>query len=473
MSKIKFGTDGWRAIIADEFTFENVRCIAFAIAKYIKDKKLSSCGIVIGYDTRFLSEKFAHSAGEVLSENSIPVFLTQRDTPTPVVAFSVISKKTAGAIMFTASHNPPEWGGLKFIPEYGGPALPDITEEIERNIADCGLRIRGTRAKLGSCGLKTKKITTFDPRENYFKKLKSLINFSAIKRANLKIAYDPMYGTGRDYLDKILKDYCKTEVIHNYLNPLFGGRLPDPSEKNLVELKQKVLKENLDIGVSTDGDADRFGIIDKNGDYFTPNQIITLLFYHLVKNRGYRVGKVARTVATTSALDKLARKYNIEVIETPVGFKYIGEVMRKTPTIIGGEESGGLSILGHIPEKDGILACLLVLEMISTEKKSIKNIYHEVQKIIGPLWNNRIDIYISSEKKLKVLKRLRENPLRKIAGEKVMQVVNTDGFKFYLADESWILVRPSGTEPLIRVYSEATSQNKIKKLEEEIKIILR
>lgn len=465
MSKIKFGTDGWRAIIADEFTFSNVEIITRGIAKYLKDKnKLRP--VVVGYDTRFLADKFARFCAETLSFQGIEVFLTNRDTPTPVVAFSVIKKKSGGAIMFTASHNPPEYCGLKFIPEYGGPALPEATEEIERNI----LAVSGER--LAVSGERLAKIKIFDPQPEYFKKLKSLINFSAIKKANLKIAYDPMYGTGRDYLDKILKDYCKTEVIHNYLNPLFGGRLPDPSEKNLVELKQKVLKENLDIGVSTDGDADRFGIIDKNGDYFTPNQIITLLFYHLVKNRNYQ-GKVARTVATTSALDKLARKYNIEVIETQVGFKYIGEVMRKTPVIIGGEESGGLSILGHIPEKDGILACLLVLEMISAEKKSVKNIYHEVQKIIGPLWNNRIDIHISSEKKLKVLKRLHDTPPRKIAGEKVIQVVNMDGFKFLLADESWILVRPSGTEPLIRVYSEATSKNKIKKLEEEIKIILR
>lgn len=459
---IKFGTDGWRAVIAEEFTFSNLQKIIFAIAKFIIDEKLENRGVVIGYDSRFLSEKFALFSAKILSYFNIPSYLTERDTPTPVVANYILEKKTAGGIMITASHNPPEYQGVKFIPEYAGPALPDITSKIEENLKN----IQDLEWK------ENNKIIEFvKPEESYFRQLKKVINFEEIRKARIKIVYDAMFSTGRDYLDKILREEgCVIEVLHNYRNPLFGGRLPDPQETNLVELKKYLIENKYNLGVATDGDADRFGIIDEKGCYFNANKIISLLYKYLLQKEK---GPAARTVATTHLIDRIANLHQEDIIETPVGFKYIGEAIRNKGVIIGGEESGGLSIKGHIPEKDGILACLLVCEMVSSYKKPLSLIYEELQREVGNLINKRIDIHIEEEKKRAILLSLEEKPPEEFSGLKIEKIITLDGFKGILQDGSWFLIRASGTEPLIRVYLEAEDEEKLKKMEEEIKNMIK
>lgn len=455
---IKFGTDGWRAIIAEDFTFSNFKKIIFAIAKFIEKKNLKERGIVIGYDSRFLSEKFGFVAAEIFSSCGIYSYITERDTPTPVVANYILEKKTAGAVMITASHNPPEYQGVKFIPEYAGPALPDITSEIEKNLKEIEILEYKSNEKL---------IEFVNPEESYFRQLKKIINFEIIKKSRTKILYDAMFATGRGYLDKILREEgCKVEVLHNWRDPLFGGKLPDPQEKNLSDLKKYLIENKFDLGVATDGDADRFGIIDEKGNYFNANKIISLLYKYLLDNK--EKGPAARTVATTHLIDRIASIYNENVIETPVGFKYIGEALREKGVIIGGEESGGLSLKGHIPEKDGILASLLVCEMVSSYKKPLSSIYEDLTSLAGNLLNKRIDVHIEEERKREIFEKLSQEPPAEISGIKIEKIITVDGFKGVLSDGSWFLIRASGTEPLIRIYMESESEEKLKKMEEDL-----
>jgi alpha-D-glucose phosphate-specific phosphoglucomutase len=458
---IKFGTDGYRAIIADKFTFSNFKKIIFGIAKFLEEKQLKERKIVIGYDSRFLSEKFALLAGEIFSSFGIHSYITERDTPTPVVANFIRDKKLAGGVMITASHNPPEYQGVKFIPEYAGPALPDITSEIEENIKNLGdLEYR-----------KNEKLIEFvNPQESYFRQLKKVIDFEKIKKARIKVVYDPMFATGREYLDKILREEgIIVEVFHNFRDPLFGGKLPDPQEKNLSEIREYLIENKFDLGLATDGDADRFGILDGEGNYFNANKIISLLYKYLLEKEK---GPAARTVATTHLIDRIANSAGEEVIETPVGFKYIGEVLRNRGVIIGGEESGGLSVKKHIPEKDGILACLLVCEMVSFYQMPLSLIYKNLVSEVGELFNKRIDIHIGEEKKKEILENLSKNPPENFSGFKIEKTITVDGFKAILSNGNWFLIRASGTEPLIRVYLEADSRENLEKMEEEIKNIL-
>ncbi len=467
MVKIKFGTSGWRAIISEDFTFTNVRLVVQAIADYIKTEnkkqKIKNRSIVIGYDTRFLSKEFAREAAIVLSSNKIRVFLCDRDTPTPAIAYQIIRKRCAGGINFTASHNPPHYNGIKFSSQIGGPATPGITKSIEGNIEKLQ-----KRKKPQAYMLNEKLITLFDPRPAYLKQVESIVDLKAIKGAKLKIACDCLYGTSRNYLDYILKEQsCKQIVLHDYLNPYFGGRRPEPAAENIKELISIVKKKKFDLGLATDGDADRFGIIDSDGTYITPNQVITLLFYHLLKNRKYRsTGFAARTVATTHMIDIIAKAHGIKVVETPVGFKYFVESILSGNCIIAGEESGGLSLSGHVPEKDGILACLLVAEMVAKEKMTIAKILNSIYKQYGRLYSHRIDIDLPNEKKLLLMKRLVSGAVKKIGTLKVVKQDTQDGCRFFLEDGSWVLFRPSGTEPIVRAYFESRSSKMLKSIEQ-------
>lgn len=472
MAKIKFGTDGWRAIMAREFTFDNVKIVTQAIARYVLAHGMAERGVVIGYDNRFLSEHFAGAVGEVLTGNGIPVFITNRATPTPVTAFEVKRRGAAGAVMLTASHNPPEYNGIKFIPEYAGPALPYITDELEKYVNE--LAETGAYKDLDLAKGKEKGLVQYiDPFEDYVAHLKNVVDMDSIRRAGLKVVVDPMFGAGIAYLDRILADAgCQVEVIHGYRDALFGGSMPEPSDKVLTELKDRVVAGGALLGLAMDGDADRFGIIDRDGQYINANQVLYLIYWHLIKNRGIK-GPVARSVATTHMLDKIAAGYGLEVDETPVGFKYIGESMMKKGSILGGEESGGLSITGHIPEKDGILATALIAELVATEHKSLREILTDLDREYGGLLSERLDIHCSQETKERVLVELKELVPPEIGGSKVEKVNAVDGKKFVLADGSWVLIRASGTEPLFRIYVETDSAEKLRRIQQSMREILK
>ncbi|RKY35690.1 MAG: phosphoglucomutase/phosphomannomutase family protein [Candidatus Omnitrophota bacterium] len=463
--KITFGTSGWRAVIADGFTFDNVGLVTQAIADYVKIESKTP-EIIIGYDTRFLSKEFAESSAWVLSANKIKVLLCNRDTPTPVLAYQVINRKLSGAINFTASHNPPEYNGIKFSPAYGGPASKQVTSAIEKQIEF----LRGTGRRLEINNFKNVEsaiIKKFDPQKSYLKRIKEFIDLEKIKKAKLNIAVDCLYGTGRGYLDFILTDNCfNLKVLHNYLDPYFGGYAPEPNKMCLRELIKLVKKEKFNLGLALDGDADRFGIIDKGGIFFNANQIITLLFHYLLKTRP-KAKTVARTISTTHMIDAIALKHGIEVIETPVGFKYIGYEISKGECIIGGEESGGLSVQGHIPEKDGILACLLVAEMVAVEKKSLREILKSLYKQYGCFYSDRINSSFKEKEKKKIFLRLQKiSTQHNFLGLKIKTKNFIDGYKFIFTDNSWVMFRLSGTEPVIRCYFEAQSTKQLNYLKE-------
>lgn len=468
MSKIKFGTDGWRAIMADEFTFANVKIVAQAIANYVNNNNLTDRGIVIGFDNRFLSEKFAAAVAKVMNGNGIKVFMTTKATPTPVTAFAVKANNAGGAVMLTASHNPPEYNGMKFIPEYAGPALPYITNEIEAEVHKV---INSEEVKEISLNEGKSKglIQDIEPFQEYIQHFKELVDIDAITNSNMKIIIDPMFGAGIGYLDTILKDaQCKIEVIHGYRDPLFGGSLPEPSAKVLVELRERVINEGAHLGLAMDGDADRFGIIDRDGTYVTPNQVLYLLLNHLIRKRGWK-GTVARSVATTHMLDKIAEQYGLEIDETPVGFKYIGESMMNKGSILGGEESGGLSIKGHIPEKDGILAAALMAEIVAVNGKSLGEIMKELGQEIGMLVSERLDMHCEEQGEFQVcLGEVKVYRPDTLAGKKVVNRLEIDGLKMVLEDGSWVLIRPSGTEPLFRIYVEAVDWDTLKEIQAEV-----
>jgi len=451
---IKFGTDGWRAIISDEFTFDNVKKVAQAIACYIHNHKLSGKPIIIGYDARFLADKFAEKVAYVMENAGIDCYLCERDTPTPVVAWEVKDRGACGAVMLTASHNPPQYCGIKFIPDYAGPANEAITKEIEANLAQ----------SVNFDGKRKGKIERFEPRERYFKYIERFFDLDVVKEAKLKVVIDPMYGSGRDYLERILLRFgCVTEEIHGYRDVLFGGQNPEPEEKTLQELIAKVRELKADLGLALDGDADRFGIVDELGNFYSANQTIAMIFEYLIAEKGY-TGSVARSIATTHMIDAIAKLHNIKVKETPVGFKYIAEVMMKENVILGGEESGGLTIKGHIPEKDGLLADLLVVEMVAKRKKPLSKIWEDLKAKIGTFEDRRSKIELSEEKKNSLIGALKKSPPSMIGGIKVAEVKTLDGVKIILEDGSWFLIRPSGTEPLIRLYSESKDNGTLDKI---------
>ena len=451
-SKIKFGTDGWRGIIADDFTFTNVRKVTRAIASYLETAYTKDRPVLVAYDTRFLAEEFARTAALVLAEAGWTVKITDRDCPTPVIAYNARHLNSAGALMFTASHNPAPYCGIKYIPDYAGPATPEITDTIVANIEAAGDTLPNSSLN---------QIFTFDPKPDYMRFLYTLLDVNRIRSAQLKVKYDALYSTSRGYLDTVLSDCgCDLESFHTYRDVLFGGGMPEPKGEQLVELVEAVKKDRADLGLATDGDSDRFGIVDELGNVLTPNTVLLLLARHLIKNKG-KTGAIVRTVATTHLLDNLAAKYGLKIYETPVGFKYIGQKMRETTVLIGGEESGGLSVIGHIPEKDGILADMLVAEAIAYEGKPLSQLVEEViAEANGPLYNFRLDLDLNDAHKAAVIESFTKNPPTEVAGVTVKEVGRKDGIKLYLDEGSWVLLRPSGTEPLMRVYLETDSPEK-------------
>lgn len=466
MKKIAFGTDGWRAILADQFTMENVRIVAQAIAEYTLENCMQEQVIIVGHDTRFMSRSFAQEVVSVLCANGIHAMLVNEATPTPVLAFGVKHFAASGAIMITASHNPPEYNGLKYIPEYAGPANPQITKRLEELIGE--IQKRGNVQSISLEEASTRKLMQYIYlRPHYEAHVRRMIHFDKIRDAKLKIVVDPMYGAGIGYVSSLLHNAGLEPVsIHEEEDPQFGGILPEPNDKHLAELRGEVVKHKADLGLANDGDADRFGVVDHFGQYVPSNQVIALLTRHLVKNRGMS-GRIVRTLATTHLLDRIAEAYGLELVETPVGFKYIGTEMLAGDVLIGGEESGGCSILSHIPEKDGILINLLVAEMCAWEGKPLARILMDLHNEFGECFTRRIDLKYSGQSKM--VQNLLEHPPIEVGPYRVKRVQRTDGVKLLLEEEHWVLIRPSGTEPLLRVYCEATNQAALSKLEEAIR----
>ena len=385
---IRFGTSGWRAIIADEFTFEKVRAVTEAICRYLKDNFSEDRNIlIVGHDSRFMGEKFAEVAAEIAKAKGFKVLLCNHPTPTPTISHAIRNQKAVGGINFTASHNPPEYQGIKFSTADGAPALPEITKQIEANIENA---VTVENADGGS-------IEEFDARPAYLDDLKTKIRFDVIAEAKGKYAYDALWGTGRGYLDKVLRDLgLEVETIHDWRDVTFGGQSPEPGEEHLDELREAVKSKNLTLGVSTDGDGDRFGVIDANGEFIQPNQLVALLADYLAESRGWTEG-VARSVATSHFIDRVAENRGLKLYETPVGFKFIGELINKDEIILGGEESAGLSIKGHYPEKDGILACLLAIEAVAARGKSLTEQLEELTNEVGKLYSARIGVKLTDE----------------------------------------------------------------------------
>ncbi|HVT44288.1 MAG TPA: phosphoglucomutase/phosphomannomutase family protein [Thermoanaerobaculia bacterium] len=455
---IRFGTSGWRGIIGEDFTFEKVRIATQGIANYLKKNGLAGAGMIVGYDTRFLSEKFALEAAKILAFNGIQAYLCDRDVPTPCVAFETVRRGASGAINFTASHNPPEYNGLKFSTANGAPALPEVTEAIEREIN--ALEEKNEPIDVYE---KEELIETIDPKGRYFEELRTKVDSEIIRKSGLRIAVDSLYGTSRDYLDYfLLESDVRVKIIHNYRDPYFGGFSPECNLKNLGELRKIVAGEKFDLGLATDGDADRFGIIDERARFVSPNTIIALLALYLKRHREIP-GGLARSVATTHMIDAIADKLDVPLYETPVGFKYIGELILDDKIALGGEESAGLSIYRHLPEKDGILACLLVAEMVAATGKRIHELTQEMQQEFGTFVSKRLDMKLTPQLKETLRSKL-ANPPSEIDGLKVEGTNTVDGVKFLFKDHAWLLFRLSGTEPVARIYAEACRPNDLKNL---------
>jgi alpha-D-glucose phosphate-specific phosphoglucomutase len=459
MRRIAFGTSGWRGILCEDFIMDNVKIVTRAIADHVIARGERDHGIIVGYDTRFMGERFAREAAMVFTGAGLKTFICKRDVPTPVLAHEILRRKCAGAINFTASHNPPEYNGIKFSPAWGGPALPETTLDIERRANDmlgdtCCKKLPLEEAVHE--GL----LEEIDPQDAYLADLADKVDFATIARLGL-VAVNPLYGTGRGYLDgPLVLQNMKVKLINAHPDPYFGGYPPEPSEKYMTDFINVVKGDpSIKLGLATDGDADRFGIVDKDGSFIEPNYVIALLLDYLVRNRKM-TGGVARSVATSHLIDAVAAKHGIEVFETPVGFKYIGELISQDKIIIGGEESAGLSIKGHVPEKDGILACFLVAEMVAREGLPVKKLLERLYDQVGRFITKRENISLSPQLDEKFPRKMEASP-SSFAGSRVKEMVTIDGNKFILEDGSWLLFRKSGTEPVVRLYGEAATDERL------------
>ncbi|HKB06673.1 MAG TPA: phosphoglucomutase/phosphomannomutase family protein [Candidatus Polarisedimenticolia bacterium] len=445
---IRFGTSGWRGVIAEEITLDNLRRVAGAIATHLVDTGAASKGIVVGFDTRFLSDRFASEAASVVAARGVPVALSPAPVPTPVIAYAVVSGRRAGGINMTASHNPPEYNGLKFSTADGAPARPEVTRTIE-SLAGAGAGASESVSK-GSPA----RVRTLDMRDAYFRQIGRLVRLNRIRRANLRLGCDPRHGASIAYLGGLLARAARTVVpIHDNRDPLFGGVGPDCGEPQLRPLARLVRSKRLHLGLATDGDGDRFGIIDRGGGFVSPNLFLAVLADYLIMERRLP-GGVGRSVATTHLIDAVCALHGRRLYETPVGFKYLGEHLTSGRTFLVCEESAGLSMRGHVPEKDGILAGLLAAEMVAVRRKSIREQVRDLFKKVGPLHSRRIDYHVDAAARDRLARRLEDVP-SSFAGRRVARLDTSDGRKMIFTDGSWILLRPSGTEPVVRCYAEA------------------
>ncbi len=471
MSRIAFGTSGWRGVLARDFTVERVRLVVRAIAEEVVREGGGDRGLVVAYDGRFLSELLVEEAASVLAAAGVRALVTERPTPTPTVSFEILRRGAAGAVNFTASHNPPEYNGVKFSPAWGGPALPETTRRIAAAanamleaaaVSRRGALLDDEAAAVPGMPLDDARraglVETIDPREAYVARLGELVDLAAVKRAGLAVVYDPMYGAARGYLDEALRRAgVPVEVLHDHRDPYFGGRPPEPSRANIPELIDRVRGGGGRLlGLGTDGDADRFGVVDLDGGFIEPNYLLALFADYLCGERRIE-GGIARSVASTHLLDAVAARHGRELHETPVGFKYIGELIRDGRLCMGGEESAGFSMRGHVPEKDGILACLLAAELVARRGRSLGEQLAALMREVGPVATRRENLRLTLPQKEALARRLEQLPDR-FGGLAVDGVQELDGKKIRLAGGAWLLMRESGTEPVVRLYGEARDE---------------
>ncbi len=445
--------------MGEEFTFSNVRIVVQAIANYLKrrfpDQKIA---VVLNYDTRFLSERFANEAAKILSHNQIYVYLTDRDAPAQAEALQIIKKKAQAGINFTASFNPPEYNGLKLNLETGAPALPGETDKIEEEV-----RFLSKSPPRSVYYPRSDFVDRVDLQEDYLEFIQKKIDFAAIKKSGLKIGVDLLYGTSREYLDEILEENgIPVEEIHGYIDPYFGGITPSCTEDNLRELRALIREKECDLGIATDADGDRFGILDQNGNFVIQNIILSLLLDYIIRVKGWR-GGVARSVATTHLIDRVARRYGLPLFKTPVGFKYMADLFLRRQIIFGGEESACLAVRSHLPEKDGIFAGLLVAEMMAVEGKNLTELRNDFYRTFGKKYSGQRSVPLNPKNE-RALRDLIIDPPDRLGGRRVVAIERADGIKFDFDDDDWLLLRPSGTEPLIRCYAEAETTREMKRL---------
>lgn len=462
---IKFGTDGWRAVISDTFTFANLRLVAQAICDFINEQGDPNPSAVVGFDTRFLSDRYAHEVACVMAGNGISAWLARADTPTPAVSYAIVNKKATAGVMITASHNPPRYNGVKLKASFGGSATPEQHKRVEailsQNLADN----KTPQIMELEKALARDKIRKFDPAWAYYEHLSTLVDLDIISAGELKIVADGMYGSGRGVIGEVLaRGRSTVHNIRHEMNPGFGGIYPEPIARHLGLLMSTIQSGYWQVGLATDGDADRIGAVDAHGVFVDPHRIFALILRYLIEKRGWQ-GKVVRTVSTTRMIDRIAAAHGLPLIETPVGFNHIADLMLKNNVLMGGEESGGMSIKGHIPEGDGVLLGLLILEVMAYHRAPLHEIIGDLLEKYGPAEYKRTDIKLKKpvEKKAMV-KLLVDAAPAQIEGVALEQVSTLDGVKYYLNDGSWLLIRPSGTEPVLRVYAEAPDSGRVRAL---------
>lgn len=453
---IKFGTDGWRAVIADDFTFANLERVALATARYFKGHKKIRNGLVIGYDARFMSREFAEKSAEVIANAGIRVKLANSIVTTPMISLLTKLDGAAGGIVITASHNPPKYNGFKIKGDFGGPAHPEMIARVESELAKVMKLKKLPAGRYSFSQLVDKgKITYISMKQRYLDDLGTKINLELIRGKGIRILYDVMYGAGQGVLDTVMPE---VRQIHEIYNPSFGGTNPEPLAQNLTELSHRVRSEGYHIGIATDGDADRIGAVDEHGRFVDSHRIFCLLLKYLVEQKGI-TGEVVKSFSVTQMVDKQCKKYGLAMHETPIGFKHICRLMTERDVLIGGEESGGLGVKGHIPERDGIFLGLLLCEMMAVRGRSLSMLVQELMDEYGLHEFKRVDLHVTEREKAAIIKRFQRG-VKEIAGYTVIGRKDTDGFKFFV-EGGWVLVRASGTEPLIRFYAEADSIEKV------------
>ena len=455
---IKFGTDGWRAVISDTFTFANLRLIAQAIADYVLEEAGDDGQpeVVVGFDTRFLSDRYAVEVARVLAGNGIVAHLTRADAPTPAISYAVLHKGAVAGVMITASHNAPRYNGVKLKAAFGGAALPEQAQRVEVHLLRNQEKAHGPNVMDYQMALDRGLIRRFDPAWAYYEHLGHLVDLDVISDGEMRVVTDAMYGSGRKCIaDMLARTRCRVHQIRGEMNPGFGGIHPEPIARYLSALGAAIQSYHADLGLATDGDADRIGAMDGLGNFVDPHHIFALALRYLVEERGWR-GTVVKSVSTTRMVDRLAAQYGLPLVETPVGFNHIADYMLKGDVLIGGEESGGISIQGHIPEGDGVLMGLLLLEIAAAARASLHELVDALQSDVGPVFYTRRDIPLRrTVTKSDMVTRLTQEVPSVLGGEEIVKVETVDGVKYLLADDSWLLIRPSGTEPVLRVYAEA------------------
>lgn len=472
---IHFGTDGWRAVISDTFTYTNLRQVTQAIADAVATDRWCDgtttaqppdCHkMVVGFDTRFLSDRYATEAARVLAANGYTVHLAQSDAPTPAISWAICEQNAIGGIMITASHNAPRYNGIKLKAAYGGSALPEQCRDVEIYLNDNEALGRGPNLMDYEIARKEGRIVRFNPLLGYSNQLRKLINLDVIAENPQRVVVDSMYGAGRGIIRSILQGTgCEVQEVRGEMNPGFGGVHPEPIARYLGALAGAISMGMGNFGLATDGDADRTGAMDERGNFVDPHKIMALALRYLVEKRGW-TGSVVRTVSTTRMIDRLANRYGLTIHETPVGFNHIADYMLKEDVLIGGEESGGISFKGHIPEGDGILMGLLLVEIVASSGKTLYEMVEDLLQDVGPAFYERRDLRLSHPvSKSTMVYQLEHDTPAEIGGEKIAHISTVDGVKYILTDDSWLLIRPSGTEPVLRVYAEGRSSAMVKAL---------